>query len=167
MAPGWSPPSPGIRARASVTDTLSAGAYLPEATIVSGVPAHPLPSSKPDPTATVVRRKPLPASSPVIAARSRRSGPSLSASSSSSLYSTRSLSQADPPARSSPLQSPASHYSHSRNSSVANSLSSFVSNSAAQSSVRGEPSLFARRTIDKTDRYDKIAQPYLFLSTPW
>ncbi|CBF87924.1 hypothetical protein AN1213.2 [Aspergillus nidulans FGSC A4] len=155
MAPGWSPPSPGIRARASVTDTLSAGAYLPEATIVSGVPAHPLPSPKPDPTATVVRRKPLPASSPVIAARSRRSGPSLSVSSSSSLYSTRSLSQADPPARASPLQSPASHYSHSRNSSVANSLSSFVSNSAAQSSVRGEPSLFARRTIDKTDRFPR------------
>ncbi|KAL4741394.1 hypothetical protein BDV11DRAFT_182986 [Aspergillus similis] len=153
MAPGWSPPSPGTRARASVTETLSAGGYLPEATIVPGVPAHPLPSPKPDPTPTVVRRKPLPAS-PVIAAHSRRSRPSLPASSSSSLYSTRSL-QADPPARSSPLQSPASHYSHSRNSSVANSLSSFVSNSAAQSAVRGEPSLFARRAIDKTDRFPR------------
>ncbi|KAL5045795.1 hypothetical protein BDW71DRAFT_183411 [Aspergillus fruticulosus] len=156
MAPGWSPPPPGTRARASVTDTLSTGAYLPEATIVPEVPAHPLPSPKPDPTTTVVRRKPLPASSPVIAAHSRRSGPSLSASSSSSShYSTRSLSQADPPARSSPLQSPASHYSHSRGSSVANSFSSSVSNSAVQSSVRGDPSLYARRTIDKTDRFPR------------
>lgn len=152
MAPGWiSPPEPG--ARASVTDSVATSAYqphLPEATT-------PVPdSSKPDPA--LVRRKPLPpTASPVIPPHPRRSGPSTS--SSSSLYSNRSLSQADPP----PLRSSVS-LPHSRGSSLANSLSSPPSNSAVPSSAaRGDPSLFSRRTLD---RYVKICPALLSLSTP-
>ncbi|RDW76425.1 uncharacterized protein DSM5745_06417 [Aspergillus mulundensis] len=133
MTPFGASSHPGVQVQAP-------GSHLFEATITQSPKADP-----------VVRRKPLPTASPVIPTHPRGSGPSPSRSSSSSLYSIRSLSQADPAARFSPLQSPASIYSHSRSSSVANSISSLVSNAGAPSSVRGDPSLYARRTIDRTN----------------
>ncbi|KAL4905904.1 hypothetical protein BDW74DRAFT_152262 [Aspergillus multicolor] len=131
MTPFGASSPPGVQAP---------GSHLFEATITHSPETDP-----------VVRRKPLPTASPVIPTHPRGSGPSPSWSSSSSLYSIRSLSQADPPARFSPLQSPASIYSHSPGSSVANSLSSPVSNTGAPSSARGDPSLYTRRTIDRYD----------------
>ncbi|KAL4969152.1 uncharacterized protein BDV14DRAFT_166420 [Aspergillus stella-maris] len=147
MAPGWiSPPPPGARASA----TVATGAYhphLPEATTVAN---HPPPSPKNDPA--LVRRKPLPSTaSPVFPNQSsRRSGQSVS-SSSSSLYSNHSLPDFPPPPRSLSYRS----QPHSRGSSVANSLSP-VSNSA---SVRGDPSLFARRTIDRFPQGSPLKTP--------
>ncbi|KAL4916245.1 hypothetical protein BDW62DRAFT_108673 [Aspergillus aurantiobrunneus] len=155
MAPGWiSPPVSG--APASATDSVAAGAYHPHLPEAATGPGYPLPSPKSDPA--LVRRKPLPpTASPVIPPPHPHSGPSRS--SASSIYSNRSFSQADPPPPASYLQSPVS-LSHSRGSSLANSLSSPVSNYAApSSSVRGDSSLFARREFDRFPRGSPLKTP--------
>ncbi|KAL4874797.1 hypothetical protein BJY04DRAFT_203077 [Aspergillus karnatakaensis] len=130
MTPGWSsPPAPG----AATSATVAVGAYhphLPEATT----------PPKTDPA--LVRRKPLPSTaSPAISSHSRRSGQSVA--SSSSHYSQPSVSGDHPP-RFSSLQSPVS-FTHSRESSY--------------SSVHGDPSIIARRNIERFPRGSPLKTP--------
>ncbi|KAL2832177.1 hypothetical protein BDW59DRAFT_139825 [Aspergillus cavernicola] len=155
MGPGWiSPPAPGAQASA----TVATGAYHLHQSEATTDPVHP-PASSPKTDAALVRRKPLPpTASPVILPHPRRSG--LSISSASSIYSNLSFSQADLPPRSASLQSPVSLSRHSGSSVYSIRLSSPVSNSpATSSSVRGDPSLLARRTFDRFPRGSPLKTP--------
>ncbi|KKK24679.1 hypothetical protein AOCH_004911 [Aspergillus ochraceoroseus] len=141
MGPGWtSPPAPGAPSSPPPVTNGPDHPHLPPPPPPPPPPLHP-PLHPPSPAAALVRKKPLPPTA-------RRSTPSR-ASSSSSLPSV--YSDADPLPSS--LQSPISlHRASSGGTSPPNQLPSPVLSSHTSPAAHDDPSLFARRSLDRLGR---------------